>query len=175
MSSYNGPHEPGEPVSDHIQPEQKSGSVFYLNQDINNFSLDGISVHNVESAFPLPVNRLTYDEGDVYVGEIFQEYRHGLGKYTWAADGSIYFGYWVFGKRIGKGIFIWKSGEYYAGEWLDARMHGFGKYAFSTGDIYEGNWVNDLKHGFGTYRYASGSIYEGEWNTDKRSGKGKYI
>ena len=41
---------------------------------------------------------------------------HGIGEFTWA-DGTIYDGDWVDGKRHGHGQFNWVDGTIYIGEW----------------------------------------------------------
>mmetsp|Transcript_6554 Transcript_6554/g.10255 ORF Transcript_6554/g.10255 Transcript_6554/m.10255 type:complete len:185 (+) Transcript_6554:137-691(+) len=71
----------------------------------------------------------TYDSGDSYYGEINGE-----------------------GKRHGKGVYRWLSGETYQGEWKHDSQHGFGEFKYADGKSrYSGEWYNGKEHGIGTY------------------------
>lgn len=39
---------------------------------------------------------------------------------------DLYEGYWLNGKRHGKGIYRWNNGETYNGDWKNDRMNGYG-------------------------------------------------
>lgn len=44
---------------------------------------------------------------------------------TWA-DGSCYEGYYVEGKKHGKGNYMWSDGSQYFGDWFDNKISGNG-------------------------------------------------
>ena len=55
--------------------------------------------------------RYTYDNGDVYDGELNKD-----------------------GKRHGTGTYTYASGKEYTGEWKEGLMHGKGVYTFAEGE-----------------------------------------
>jgi hypothetical protein len=113
---------------------------------------------------------LTYANGDVYEGEFINNERNGHGKHT--LSGNIYIGEYRNDKRNGyfKSIF---DGDIYEGEYIDNVRNEFGKYTFDNGDIYEGKIV-DNKFKYGKYTYVNGDIYEGEYIDNVRNGYGKF-
>ena len=88
---------------------------------------------------------------------IKKEYQNG--KYT---------GDYINGKREGKGIYIYNSGDKYEGEYKNDLKEGYGIYTYSNGDVYEGNHKAGLFDGKGIYKYAEGDIYDGEYKNDLR-------
>lgn len=150
---------------------------------------------SVKPAACAKIERMEYDGGDFYEGEIVDGYRHGKGKYTWA-DGSEYEGDWVKGKKCGFGVYRSygkneKDGStylsyIYEGEWKDGKKHGQGiakKYKiyhlFGTPFMtwsHEGGYANGDMHGHGIYKEwnvpnDTGRVHEGEWVNNKRQGR----
>ena len=150
---------------------------------------------SVKPAAGAKIERMEYDGGDFYEGEIVDGYRHGKGKYTWA-DGSEYEGDWVKGKKCGFGVYRSyskneKDGStylsyIYEGEWKDSKKHGQGiakKYKiyhlFGTPFMtwsHEGGYANGDMHGHGIYKEwnvpnDTGRVHEGEWVNNKRQGR----
>ena len=150
---------------------------------------------SVKPAAGAKIERMEYDGGDFYEGEIVDGYRHGKGKYTWA-DGSEYEGDWVKGKKCGFGVYRSygkneKDGStylsyIYEGEWKDGKKHGQGiakKYKiyhlFGTPFMtwsHEGGYANGDMHGHGIYKEwnvpnDTGRVHEGEWVNNKRQGR----
>ncbi|MBQ2920994.1 MAG: TIR domain-containing protein [Oscillospiraceae bacterium] len=121
----------------------------------------------------IPAETIQYDDGCVYVGQVVNGKRHGIGKLTWP-DGDVYEGAWKDDKRTGKGKFTWPDGNVYEGDFVAGKITGKGKKVWANGDIYEGGWKDDKCTGKGKYTWANGDIYEGDWKDDKRTGKGKY-
>ncbi|MDP1911464.1 MAG: hypothetical protein Q8K85_24450 [Hyphomicrobium sp.] len=79
------------------------------------------------------------------------------------------------GRKQGKGVKIWPSGDRYEGEFVADRKEGTGKYTWgargpSAGESYDGAWLNDLRHGYGVYAWPSGDRYAGEWVDDAITG-----
>jgi hypothetical protein len=169
-----GPNEPGAAGGDMSNHMQRDVNITETPKTLA-FSVKGYTVDNIASLITAEENNLKYDNQDHYIGEIWDGWRHGVGKYDYDKDGSMYFGEWVLGTRHGKGLFIWHDGERYEGEWVFGKMHGKGKYFYLNGDYYEGEWITDFKQGHGDYEYkSSGSRYSGSWLGDKRNGKGTF-
>ena len=108
-----------------------------------------------------------------YEGEIKNGKENGFGKlyYKDNTKGCIEFsGFFVDGKKEGKGTMLWKSGNKYVGEWKNNNMEGYGSFYYANGEKYEGERKNDYKEGQGTYYYSDGSKYVGEWKNDKKEG-----
>ena len=62
----------------------------------------------------------------------------------------------------------------YEGDYLNGKRDGKGIYLYQSGDKYEGEYKNDLKDGFGVYHYANGDVYEGFYKEGLFDGKGVY-
>lgn len=79
------------------------------------------------------------------------------------------------GRKHGRGVKTWLSGDRYEGEFVDDRKEGLGKYTWSArgasaGESYSGGYFNDRRHGQGVYVWPSGDRYDGEWADDDIAG-----
>ncbi len=141
---------------------------------------------------------IRYSNGDIYVGDISQIYRHGKGKMTYYAtkdtfegdyqydkmtgsgtytfrNGDKYVGTFVDSKKHGRGVFTWANGSVYDGSFEDDLISGFGIFTLgSDGSRYEGNFKNGVKEGEGEFYFANGDYYKGQFKADKRTGNGFY-
>lgn len=124
-----------------------------------------------KSAPQAEFKRLEID-GDLFEGYFLNGKKNGRGKYTWA-NGNVYDGNWVDGKCTGKGRISWSSGASFDGEWKDNQMSE-GKYSYADGSVYEGSFKNGKRDGYGKRIYTSGDKYEGRWQSGSRNGKGVY-
>ena len=111
-------------------------------------------------------------DGDLFEGYFLNGKKNGRGKYIWA-NGNVYDGNWVDGKCTGKGRISWSSGASFDGEWKDNQMSE-GKYSYADGSVYEGSFKNGKRDGYGKRIYTSGDKYEGRWQSGSRNGKGVY-
>lgn len=111
-------------------------------------------------------------DGDLFEGYFLNGKKNGRGKYIWA-NGNVYDGNWVDGKCTGKGRISWSSGASFDGEWKDNQMSE-GKYSFADGSVYEGSFKNGKYDGYGKRIYKDGDKYEGQWQSGSRNGKGVY-
>lgn len=111
-------------------------------------------------------------DGDLFEGYFLNGKKNGRGKYIWA-NGNVYDGNWVDGKCTGKGRISWSSGASFDGEWKDNQMSE-GKYSFADGSVYEGSFKNGKYDGYGKRIYKDGDKYEGRWQSGSRNGKGVY-
>ena len=111
-------------------------------------------------------------DGDLFEGYFINGKKNGRGKYIWA-NGDIFDGNWVDGKRTGKGRITWSNGASFDGEWKDNQMSE-GKYTFPDGEIYDGSFQNGKKEGYGKQVFPNGEKYEGQWHDGKKHGRGTY-
>ena len=121
----------------------------------------------------LKTRTITYDNGDVYVGECQGETPNGQGTMTYA-DGTVYEGEWADGVRCGQGIYTDAENNTYEGEWKDDQRNGQGTMTYANGNIYEGEWTADICNGQGKLTWTNGDVYVGEFKDDQRNGQGTY-
>ncbi|CCI39874.1 unnamed protein product [Albugo candida] len=147
------------------------------------FLVDGSHVFDrvAEMSPPSAKSSIQYENGDVYVGDIFKERmeRHGQGICTYV-NGDVYEGQWMSDCRSGHGSIKYSNGDTYVGEWLkDQRHHtGLQEYSQKLNDdstnpalrleqSYEGEWVNDRRHGKGVVCFTDGSSLEAYWESGR--------
>ncbi|GAB9464426.1 hypothetical protein Gpo141_00001857 [Globisporangium polare] len=121
-----------------------------------------------------PIKTKSYNNGDVYVGEMVSTTcRHGLGKCTYA-NGDEYDGAWEHDRRCGQGTMTYANGDVYVGEWRDNQRHGYGiRQLFVSSNNskqrvevkHEGHWHGDEKYGSGTTTYSDGSQLVAAWES----------
>jgi len=107
-----------------------------------------------------------------YRGGCKDELAEGYGEAKGTAE---YRGYFRAGRKHGKGIKTWPSGDRYEGEFAEDRKEGVGKYTWSprgpsAGESYSGDYLNDRRHGYGVYEWLSGDRYAGIWADDAITG-----
>ncbi|MBE0621777.1 MAG: hypothetical protein IH605_14380 [Burkholderiales bacterium] len=108
----------------------------------------------------------------IYQGGCKDGLAEGYGEAKGAAE---YRGDFHAGRKHGRGVKTWPSGDRYEGDFVEDRKEGSGKYTWSTrgpsaGESYSGAWLNDLRHGYGVYEWPSGDRYAGEWANDAVAG-----
>ena len=102
--------------------------------------------------------------------------KDGLAEGFGEAKGSAeYRGEFRAGRKHGKGLKIWPSGDRYEGEFVEDGKEGRGTYSWgprtsSAGEKYSGAYRNDLRHGAGVYEWPSGDRYAGPWENDEPVG-----
>lgn len=117
---------------------------------------------------------VTYDNGDVYDGQLNDEgLRHGEGSMRYA-NGDFYEGHWESGLRHGSGRLDFADGNsIYQGFFDHGVMQGFGRLVLrSENRAYEGEFINGAFHGQGQLTNKDG-VYEGQFEYGKRHGTGK--
>lgn len=80
------------------------------------------------------------------------------------------------GRKHGKGVKSWPSGDRYEGEFVEDRKEGRGVYTWGSrsawaGEKYSGRFANDRRHGEGVYEWPNGDRYAGPWQNDMIIGK----
>ena len=119
--------------------------------------------------------KITFPDKSSYEGFIKNNEFDGYGEYK--TKNYNYFGYFLKGKKNGKGKledFI-KNSEY-EGEFKNNMKDGYGEEKYRDGSIYKGEFKEDMKHGKGVLLLQGNGNYgyEGEFKNDKISGKGKF-
>lgn len=103
--------------------------------------------------------------------------RNGLAEgYGEASGVAQYKGEFKAGRKHGKGVKTWSSGDRYEGEFVEDRKEGRGTYTWGrgsewAGEKYSGDFRNDRRHGFGTYEWPGGERYSGPWENDVITGR----
>lgn len=137
---------------------------------------------------------ITYNNGDVYKGEMLGNYAHGDGvlklangdviegkfAYEFAYEGTIYYkngdryvGQLRKNMATGQGTYYFDNGDRYVGEIKKGIFSGYGKYYFASGELfYEGEYRRDDPHGYGTLYYSNGDKYVGRLKKGKPHGWG---
>jgi hypothetical protein len=79
------------------------------------------------------------------------------------------------GRKHGKGVKTWLSGDRYEGDFVSDRREGSGLYVWGmssqwAGQRYVGDFVNDRRHGHGVYEWPNGDRYVGAFENDRIAG-----
>ena len=84
---------------------------------------------------------------------------------------GFYLGDLVDGKKDGKGVFLYTSGEKYIGEWKDDKKSGKGDFSWTNGDRYEGEYKDDKWYGHGVLYFSNGNRLEGAYLNSEPKGE----
>lgn len=108
----------------------------------------------------------------IYQGGCMDGLAEGHGEAKGTAE---YRGDFRAGRKHGKGVKTWPSGDRYEGEFVGDRKEGIGTYTWSVrgpaaGERYSGAYVNDRRQGYGVYEWPSGDRYAGPWVHDAITG-----
>ncbi|MCQ2818890.1 MAG: hypothetical protein MJ252_16615 [archaeon] len=119
-----------------------------------------------------------YDNKDKYEGYWIKGKRDGKGTY-WICIGKnkfrkLYTGDWKNNQKEGQGIYFYKDGSCYDGEWKNSKRNGKGLMFYKNKDIYEGQWKDDKRDGYGVLEKVNGDKYYGYWQQDLKEGQGYY-
>ena len=118
---------------------------------------------------------ITYSNGDIYTGDIYQLYRHGKGKMSYYSTKDAYDGDFQYDKLTGSGTYTFRNGDSYTGALVDSKKQGSGKYTWADGSVYEGGFADGLANGHGVFTLGSSSArYEGEFKNGVKDGEGEF-
>jgi len=115
--------------------------------------------------------RVEWANGDVYEGELLRGKRQGQGELIWA-NGQRYQGEWVDDRPSGRGQLRFANGDRFEGSVVDGVPEGEGRMDYASGDSYQGQIRRGVPSGRGRYQWANGQVYEGEWVDEKPQGRG---
>ncbi|RHY73055.1 hypothetical protein DYB30_000666 [Aphanomyces astaci] len=124
--------------------------------------------------------QVVYDVGSWRITEEGRVFRRGKLRF---ANGDLYDGEWVDGKRHGQGTFTYHDGLQYRGEFAANLFEGFGvlvavdqKHPITgvwvKGSTYEGEFRGGKKHGKGLMVFGEGGSYDGMFADNVFSGRG---
>jgi len=91
------------------------------------------------------------------------------------ASGDRYEGEFKASEMHGHGVLRYADGDVYEGDFKDGKSHGQGVFTYADGDVYTGEFVNDKQQGTGIFKYANGDVYEGRFEDGEMHGRGVYI
>lgn len=137
-------------------PEERNTNMRNLSFKQQNLKMSEIAAFNNDA------QKIIYEDGTVYIGDVTDNMKHGRGKLM-DPKGDTYEGDFEEDKIQGKGKFTGADGTIYEGDWHDGQQHGFGKETWADGSNYSGYYKNGVKHGDGKYNWADGSTYSGNW------------
>lgn len=115
--------------------------------------------------------RVEWTNGDVYIGPLLRNQRHGKGEFIWA-NGQRYMGDWVNDRPIGQGVINFANGGKFEGQVVDGQPDGQGQMTYVSGDQYKGAMRRGLSHGRGLYVWINGQRFDGDFVDDKPQGRG---
>jgi serine/threonine protein kinase len=117
--------------------------------------------------------RLTYDGGASYIGQIAAGQRQGLGVAT-LANGELQSGDWSHDRLNGLGTVRLADETRYAGQWRDGQSTGLGVREKPGVERSEGNFVDGRLEGLGLRRslMEPNAVQGGEFHADKLEGPG---
>ncbi|MFT5111548.1 MAG: hypothetical protein ACI8P9_000868 [Parasphingorhabdus sp.] len=104
---------------------------------------------------------------DRYEGLMIKGRKQGKGFYQYA-NGNRYIGDFRNGFKHGNGVFyFFASGNTYEGQFDSGDRHGVGKFLFAkSGNLYIGQFKYDQKNGTGAFQWADGTRFSGSYSGD---------
>ena len=110
------------------------------------------------------------DNGQTYSGEWSHNSRCGMGTHTWK-DKTVT-GMWKDGHLHGQVYFQWANGAVYDGNALNGKKEGRGVSTLSDGSVYNGHFAKGKEEGFGTLIRPDGTKYRGQFRKGLKDGYG---
>ena len=94
--------------------------------------------------------------------------RQGAGEYKWKIEDNKYdryYGEWENDIMHGLGTFHKANGDVFIGNWIKGKRTSLGKQIFNDGTYCEGYWEDDKMQGEGACYSEEGDVLkDGEWN-----------
>ena len=114
---------------------------------------------------------ITFENGDVYTGEMDGLQRHGQGVMAYVS-GDRYEGSFAGDRFDGQGVFEYAGGDRYVGSFAAGKKSGEGHYTWVVDGVtyaeYTGSFKNDRREGKGVLKSADGAVYNGCFVNDLR-------
>jgi len=109
-----------------------------------------------------PEGRLTFADGDFYIGDLENNSMSGQGAYYKGKSGSVYKGGFLDDAPFGKGREDWEDGSVFIGNYSKGSKCGYGEFTFANGTCYKGQYAEDVFHGEGVLN-CNGTLYKGTY------------
>lgn len=81
-------------------------------------------------------NKVTFKNGDVYMGAMKSGLFHGEGEFLWRRNMGSYKGTWFKGKPSGRGTRKFVNGNIFSGSFVDGRINGDGVMSYANGNCF---------------------------------------
>ena len=107
---------------------------------------------------------------NIYLAKITTDSVTNIKTARWE-DGAVYVGEIYYAELNGKGTMTYADGSKYIGNWSKDRRWGIGSMYYSNGDIYHGEWMWDVPEGQGTFITAEGVAFTGKFEDGIPRGK----
>jgi hypothetical protein len=104
------------------------------------------------------------------VAEMTTDPETGITTVRWN-NGAVYVGEIYYAELNGKGTMTYVDGSKYIGNWSKDRRWGIGSMYYANGDVYHGEWMWDLPFGQGTFITAEGVAFTGKFEDGIPRGK----
>ena len=108
------------------------------------------------------ITTVRWNNGAVYVGEIYYAELNGKGTMTYV-DGSKYIGNWSKDRRWGVGSMYYSNGDVYHGEWMCALPFGQGTFITAEGVAFTGKFEDGIPRGKCIIQDVDGRKYKARW------------
>ena len=108
------------------------------------------------------ITTVRWNNGAVYVGEIYYAELNGKGTMTYV-DGSKYIGHWSKDRRWGIGSMYYANGDVYHGEWMWNVPEGQGTFITAEGVAFTGKFENGIPRGKCIIQDVDGRKYKARW------------
>jgi len=116
-----------------------------------------------------------WKNSSTYEGQFNNDKKHGQGKITFET-GDVYIGEFKNNTINGFGQYIWKNGKHiYKGNFLNGKFHGEGLYKWEDNEYFKGTYCNGVKEGKGEIGYNNGKKCYVNFKKGKPDGKGILI
>ena len=104
------------------------------------------------------------------VAEMTTDPETGITTVRWN-NGAVYVGEIYYAELNGKGTMTYVDGSKYIGNWSKDRRWGVGSMYYSNGDVYHGEWMWNVPQGQGTFITAEGVAFTGKFEDGIPRGK----
>lgn len=128
------------------------------------------SEHRTEQKTKKPRKTTTPITKESLVAEMTADPETGITTVRWN-NGAVYVGEIYYAELNGKGTMTYVDGSKYIGDWSRDRRWGIGSMYYANGDVYHGEWMWNVPEGQGTFITAEGVAFTGKFEDGIPRGK----
>ncbi len=126
--------------------------------------------HKTEKKQKKPRKTTTPITKEYLVAEMTTDPETGITTVRWN-NGAVYVGEIYYAELNGKGTMTYVDGSKYIGNWSKDRRWGIGSMYYANGDVYHGEWMWNVPEGQGTFITAEGVAFTGKFEDGIPRGK----